>query len=245
MDREKHFDLRYLNVPLPEDVEKLKWGGDYERLQKVIEKKLKSESLPEALRIRLELERELAVRIPAQYPYSYEDALLILRERIENFQDEELERLWEENTADWIYIKGSVHFHELFFDNLMKTRPDYEVRAKEKSSDGEKNAALLRENIRIMKEKGSRTLHLHLHTTLRLTPEAEKGCMGKKLGVYLPLPVEYAQVKNLKICGFPGNVGAPVRIDEGSYPQRTAYFETVIKGGERWETEYEFDNITV
>lgn len=114
MDREKHFDLRYLNVPLPEDVEKLKWGGDYERLQKVIEKKLKSESLPEALRIRLELERELAVRIPAQYPYSYEDALLILRERIENFQDEELERLWEENTADWIYIKGSVHFHELF-----------------------------------------------------------------------------------------------------------------------------------
>lgn len=27
MDREKHFDLRYLNVPLPEDVEKLKWGG--------------------------------------------------------------------------------------------------------------------------------------------------------------------------------------------------------------------------
>ena len=96
-----------------------------------------------------------------------------------------------------------------------------------------------------MKEKGSRTLHLHLHTTLRLTPEAEKGCMGKKLGVYLPLPVEYAQVKNLKICGFPGNVGAPVRIDEGSYPQRTAYFETVIKGGERWETEYEFDNITV
>lgn len=95
MDREKHFDLRYLNVPLPEDVEKLKWGGDYERLQKVIEKKLKSESLPEALRIRLELERELAVRIPAQYPYSYEDALLILRERIENFQDEELERLWD------------------------------------------------------------------------------------------------------------------------------------------------------
>lgn len=57
--------------------------------------------------------------------------------------------------------------------------------------------------------------------------------------------MEYAQVKNLKICGFPGNVGAPVRIDEGSYPQRTAYFETVIKGGERWETEYEFDNITV
>ncbi len=99
MDREKHFDLRYLNVPLPEDVEKLKWGGDYERLQKVIEKKLKSESLPEALRIRLELERELAVRIPAQYPYSYEDALLILRERIENFQDEELERLWEDGKS--------------------------------------------------------------------------------------------------------------------------------------------------
>ena len=31
-------DMRYLNVPLPEDLVKLKWGGDYERLIRVIDR---------------------------------------------------------------------------------------------------------------------------------------------------------------------------------------------------------------
>ena len=229
-------DMRYLNVPLPEDLMKLKWGGDYERLISVIDGRLADETLPAPLRKRLQLERILAARIPSQYPYSYEDALELLRANIRDFKDEELETLWEENTADWIYM---------FFDNLMKTRDDYGARFLGTMEDNEKNAALLRENVRLMEEHGGRTVHMRLLTRLSLTPEAEKACMGKTAHVYMPLPVEYAQVRNLRLLGFEGTAGEPVSVDNGSYPQRTARFETVIRGGEVWQTEFEFDNETV
>ena len=238
-------DMRYLNVPLPEDLMKLKWGGDYERLISVIDRRLADETLPAPLRKRLQLERILAARIPSQYPYSYEDALELLRANIRDFKDEELETLWDENTADWIYINGRVQFHELFFDNLMKTRDDYGARFLGTMEDNEKNAALLRENVRLMEEHGGRTVHMRLLTRLSLTPEAEKACMGKTAHVYMPLPVEYAQVRNLRLLGFEGTAGEPVSVDNGSYPQRTARFETVIRGGEVWQTEFEFDNETV
>ena len=238
-------DMRYLNVPLPEDLMKLKWGGDYERLISVIDRRLADETLPAPLRKRLQLERILAARIPSQYPYSYEDALELLRANIRDFKDEELETLWEENTADWIYINGRVQFHELFFDNQMKTRDDYGARYLGTMEDNEKNAALLRENVRLMEEHGGRTVHMRLLTRLSLTPEAEKACMGKTAHVYMPLPVEYAQVRNLRLLGFEGTAGEPVSVDNGSYPQRTARFETVIRGGEVWQTEFEFDNETV
>lgn len=238
-------DMRYLNVPLPEDLMKLKWGGDYERLISVIDRRLADETLPAPLRKRLQLERILAARIPSQYPYSYEDALELLRANIRDFKDKELETLWEENTADWIYINGRVQFHELFFENLMKTRDDYGARFLGTMEDNEKNAALLRENVRLMEEHGGRTVHMRLLTRLSLTPEAEKACMGKTAHVYMPLPVEYAQVRNLRLLGFEGTAGEPVSVDNGSYPQRTARFETVIRGGEVWQTEFEFDNETV
>ena len=238
-------DMRYLNVPLPEDLMKLKWGGDYERLISVIDRRLADETLPAPLRKRLQLERILAARIPSQYSYSYEEALELLRANIRDFKDKELETLWEENTADWIYINGRVQFHELFFENLMKTRDDYGARFLGTMEDNEKNAALLRENVRLMEEHGGRTVHMRLLTRLSLTPEAEKACMGKTAHVYMPLPVEYAQVRNLRLLGFEGTAGEPVSVDNGSYPQRTARFETVIRGGEVWQTEFEFDNETV
>lgn len=238
-------DMRYLNVPLPEDLMKLKWGGDYERLISVIDRRLADETLPAPLRKRLQLERILAARIPSQYSYSYEEALELLRANIRDFKDKELETLWEENTADWIYINGRVQFHELFFENLMKTRDDYGARFLGTMEDNEKNAALLRENVRLMEEHGGRTVHMRLLTRLSLTPEAEKACMGKTAHVYMPLPVEYAQVRNLRPLGFEGTAGEPVSVDNGSYPQRTARFETVIRGGEVWQTEFEFDNETV
>lgn len=238
-------DMRYLNVPLPEDLMKLKWGGDYGRLISVIDRRLADETLPAPLRKRLQLERILAARIPSQYSYSYEEALELLRANIRDFKDKELETLWEENTADWIYINGRVQFHELFFENLMKTRDDYGARFLGTMEDNEKNAALLRENVRLMEEHGGRTVHMRLLTRLSLTPEAEKACMGKTAHVYMPLPVEYAQVRNLRLLGFEGTAGEPVSVDNGSYPQRTARFETVIRGGEVWQTEFEFDNETV
>ena len=48
-------DLQYLSVPLPEDVSKLKYFGDFDRLNRVIDLKLQKD-IPLALRRRLELD---------------------------------------------------------------------------------------------------------------------------------------------------------------------------------------------
>ena len=42
-------DLEYLSVPLPEDVKKLKWYGDFERANHVIDMRL-AKDIPTALR---------------------------------------------------------------------------------------------------------------------------------------------------------------------------------------------------
>ena len=114
-------DVESLSVPLPEDIEKVKWYGDFAQAAKMIDLRLKTD-IPEALKKRLRYEKEILSRIPAQYSYSWQDALKLLQEKLIDFKEEELTRLWEENAAEWIYIKGQIHFKDDFFNNLVKTR---------------------------------------------------------------------------------------------------------------------------
>ena len=50
--------------------------------------------------------------MPGQYPYTWTEALGILRDNVRDFKDSELETLWEEDAADWIYVDGEVRFPE-------------------------------------------------------------------------------------------------------------------------------------
>ena len=236
------YDLRALSVPLPEDILKLKWGGDFETALEVTERRLQQEGLPEALKQRLLLEREILGRIPRQYPYSWQEALSMLKARFQDFSEEELRELWLSDSCDWIYRKGQPFFHQRFLGNLLKTNAA--LRNRDLQSDGKafdgRNRELLRENILRAKEEGCTRAHIHLRTTIRLTEKGAERCRGKQIRVYLPLPVEYAQVHHYRlrnIAPLPRMVAGP------EYPQRTAVFETVCTGGESFSAEFEFDNI--
>ena len=50
--------IQYLEIPLPEDIEKAKWCGDFPRAQRLIRQRLEGGRLPFAVQKRLELERE-------------------------------------------------------------------------------------------------------------------------------------------------------------------------------------------
>lgn len=279
------YDYRDLAIPLPEDITKLKWGGDFKTALEVIEARVNDARTPETLKRRLLLERELLPRIPGQYPYDWEAALSLLRAKIRGFKDEELRTLFLENTCEWIYIGGKVHFHEMFLDNLLKTRADYQAReipdtacernreteeaagaadgpessetagkpapAERKStaasaetgspeSETDKNRELLCENVIRTKDDRMRRVHIHLKATIRLTEAGREKCLGKQIRVYLPLPVEYEQVHNYRLCAIeplPETVAGP------QYPQRTAVFETEYTGAETFSAEFEFDNV--
>lgn len=54
-------DLSFMNVPLPEDILKLKIYGDYAGAQKMIRYFLEEKDIPQALRKRLKLSRKSLV----------------------------------------------------------------------------------------------------------------------------------------------------------------------------------------
>lgn len=232
-----------LSVPLPEDIMKLKWAGEFEQACRVIDRRLKKE-LPEELRRRLVLEKEILRRIPGQYPYTWQEAAERMRSNIRDFQDEELRELWEEDAADWIYIKGKVHFRDNFLENILKTREDYRKRVIDPEREGMGSQAdLLDRTIEEMKRGGGAAREFQMKIRLKIREEAERD--NARIRVYLPLPLEYAQVRNVRLSDvLIGGRTAGAEEYTVSAPdseQRTVCIETIHQPGQTYETEFAFE----
>ena len=151
MEENRAKNLAALTVPLPEDIEKLKWHGDFTRALKIIENRL-GKDIPGIMKERLVLERDIIRRLPLQYPFSHQAALAFATERIEGFSEEELENLIDENAIDWLYIEGERRIKDDFVDNLVKTRKDIRARIFDKSAlaEGELEGRLRDQTIKRM-----------------------------------------------------------------------------------------------
>ena len=231
-------DLKYLLTPLPEDIAKLKGCGDFTRALRVIDKRLEKE-LPNSLKKRLELERYIIKDIPASYPYDFNAALEKCQNAFQSFTAEELTELWEMDAAEWYYIDGKVHFKEDIIANLVKTRPHLAARVKDPvfKKDKEGNFSMLDEIIAKMKSSGELACRIRIKARLKLKKPAERA--GEMLRVHMPLPVEYAQVKDFKLLSTSHE---PVLVNASDYPQRTVFFETPCVPGETFFVEYEYTN---
>ncbi len=235
-------DLKYLSVPLPENILKLKWGGRFEACLNAIDIKLRDTKTSEVMKKRLIYEKELIQRIPEQYPFSYNEALKKLKENIADFKDEELKKLWESDACVLIFKDGEVYFHHLFYENLIKTRVQYRDRMIVKNDYAKNNARMLSENVEIMKANGERKLHMHLKTSIRIKDEAKEKIMNKKIRVFMPLPVMYQQMEEFRLIDKSMEA---IAVAPSDYPQRSIVFETVYTGKEEFSTEYEVVNRTV
>lgn len=74
-------NMTTLNTPLPEDLMKLKWNGQFKLMQEMIDLRLQKD-IPAKLKERLELEKELISRLPEDFTYSKEDAIELLNQRL-------------------------------------------------------------------------------------------------------------------------------------------------------------------
>ena len=231
--------LQYLTVRLPEDIEKLKWYGDFERAKRVIDMRLEKE-IPEALRKRLELERWILKRLPLTYIYTREQALARMQEALRDVTGEELDRLQDEGAVEWIFIKGEVRYKDNFLENLLKTRKELWSRLKDPSmvEDRIKGSRLLDETIAAMKEKGGLAYRFHIRASLKVKESTKRA--GERIRVHLPVPVEKDQVRNFTLLG----TSLPTyQIAPPDHPQRTVYMETELKaGGEEFWVEYTFED---
>lgn len=233
-------DLKYFSIPLPEDVQKLKLYGDYQGANTLIDHLLAGDKISKALSERLLMEKDvLSVMGVSEYPFTFQDALRIMKENIRDFKEEELTVLKEISAADWIYIDGAVHFQRRFYENLIKTRPDYAKREINPDEDAaaEKKQDLLNKNVHQMKEQGGRTVKIHLKTSLSVKKAYEE--VGKKVRVHLPLPRECSQISDVQIIKTSHET---TQLSPADAQQRTIYFETSLKPDEEFFVEYSYIN---
>ena len=234
----EYSDLKYLAVDLPEDIRRLKDAGELERMNRVIEMRLRAD-IPPQLKKRLELERAMAALLPAAYPYSREEAVRMLEETLEDFAPEELDHLTDADAADWIFIDHQLRYRRNFLNNLIKTRPAIAARVKDKGrlAYSQKNAALLDEAIAKMKKRGELAYRFRIRASVAVKPKWQRE--GKLIRVHIPVPILYAQTEAVEIRKVDP---APAYVSAKDYPQRTVFFERPYEPGMKFSVEYEYVN---
>ena len=229
-------DLRC--IPLPDDILKHKLAGNFEQALKEVDFKL-SNYLPECMRARLEYEKQfLQADSLLEYPYTRDMAISLMKENIPDFEDKEWDDIQTSSGAVWIYINGAIHYHKLFFETIIKTRPEFACRLRNSSTVATRDERLnkLKENVAYMKENGGRKSELTIRASVKIKKEFEK--VGKKVLVHLPIPSESRLCNEVTILNFSHKpIYAPA-----SAEQRTVAFETILKEDEEFFVEYKYVN---
>lgn len=234
-----YYNLEYMSIPLPEDVLKQKYFGDFEGAQATI-KAFLNRDIPESLKRRLEIEQEIIEMIGInEYPFSLKEADKLMSEAFQEYQSSELQSLKEKGQVDWIYIKGQPYFQRRFLQNLIKTQKHYEGRLiyKEESSVDKKRKEELSENIKIMKKKGYRQVAIHMKASISVKKEYER--VGEKVKVYLPVPNTSQQLTNIRVID---TTPKATYIAPTESIQRTVCFETQLKPNQVFSVEYTYNN---
>ncbi len=225
-------NLKYLKVNLPEDILKLKCGGDFEGAQRLIDLRLEKQ-IPNSMRKRLILEKEILKTIKSEYPYTFEQALKRMQDNVKGFTREELVELQEDSQADWILVDGQVYFNDSFYGSLMKTREDLAARLKNKEPEDE-NRNFLIENIKNTKAEGGASYFMHLKASLKLKENAVRS--GENIRVHLPIPAN-CQQSEIKIIS---TIPEAKYISDADHPSRTAYFEATADENQEFSVEYSY-----
>ena len=226
--------LKSLIINLPEDVERLVSYGDFTKSLELIDLYM-TRNIPQILKDRLIFEKDRIRRFKEDYTYSFDEALSLAQKNIKDFTKEELEYLKDERYADWIFIDGKIRFHNSFLKNSIKVHNALENRLINPTSDN--NSNILEETIDEIIQNGEKKYFIHIKTGLRLKSNCIKP--GETIRVHLPIPRGAQQIKNIKILNTSHE---PKIISPVNHPQRTIYFEEIVKGKDEFTVEYSYEN---
>lgn len=230
-------NLQALAVELPEDIIRLKEHGDLELALKVIDRRLEK-PIPQIMRERLLLEKEILAQMPAEYPYTWESALEELKKTFRDFREDELKEFLLDGAFEWIYLNGQMRIKDDFIANLIKTREELADRVLKESMIAGKweNFRMLDAAVARMKAQDSVRCRFRIRSTVQINSDKEQP--EKKVQVQLPLPLEYHQVKAFRLIES-SPVGA--KIAPALCDQRTICFEGIYPAGQKFMVEYEFE----
>lgn len=192
--------LQFQNIGLPEDILRMKHHGDYENAIKLIDIRLQDKNLPQCLRYCLEVQREMMVRMPIEFPYTYDEALSIIREHIPDFTKEEFDHIIAQRKIRWAYVNGEFRIFNRFFSSLVKAYAGFAQRANQ-TLPGVESAIggipLLDYSMKKMKENGSMTNRIHIRATTKV--KDEQFTPGMFVRVHLPIPSACEQQSDIRI----------------------------------------------
>ena len=113
-----HETIDCQNIGLPEDILQRKLWGDFAGAVRLIDRRLAETNIPQALRNSLIFNREIILRTPEQFPYSKDEALAIIREKIADYTEEEFDEALDGRKIRWHYVNGNIHVTNRFFSTL-------------------------------------------------------------------------------------------------------------------------------
>lgn len=226
-------DLKFLMLDLPEDVNRLVIYGDFDKALELIDLYM-TRNIPQILKKRLDFEKDRIRRFKEDYTYSFDEALALAQENIEDFTMEELEYIKNARYADWIYINGEVKFHNKFLENSIKVHPTFEKRLIHPRKDAPE---VLDKAIQYIIENGEIKYFIHVKTGLKLNPKYAR--KEEIIRVHLPIPRKSQQIENIHIINTSHD---PKVIAPTNHPQRTIYFEEVVKGEDEFTVEYSYES---
>ena len=233
--------LQFQNVGLPEDILRRKLYGDFDGAIRLIDRRLADPATPKALAQSLRIHREMIRLIPQEYPYSREDALSIIREKIPDFTEEEFDELVDERRISWIYNKGEMRFFNRFFSSVCKAIPAFAKRAGvqlpgvESATSGTVEDGLLDIAMRKMKEQGAMSCRIRIRATVKLKDEFFTP--GMFVRVHLPIPAACQQQSDIVIEKISPATGMIAPEDA---PQRTVCWEETLTENREFEVIYSY-----
>ena len=230
--------LQFQNMGLPEDILRMKHHGDFDGAIRLIDYRLKTEKMPDALRYCLLVHREMMVRTPAEFPYTYDEALAIIRQHIPDFSQDEWNRIIAERKVRWSYVNGEMRIFNRFFSSLVKAYKGFAQRANQ-TLPGVESAVggvpLLDYAAMRMKENDSMTNRIRVRATMKVKDE----CFvpGMFIRAHLPIPGACQQQSDIRIeTLFPENG----QIAPEDAPQRTVCWEGNLEENHEFVVEYSY-----
>lgn len=195
--------LQYAPYGLPEDIRRCKESGRYAEALRLIDLRLSQPNLPQALKGSLLYQKAICQNLLSEFPYSKQEALALVRKRIPDFPEEELNGYLDARRVRWIFAEGEIRIFNRFFDSLCKTVPAFARRAgvalpgTESAREGSKTQSLLDHAIKTMKETGAMSNRIRIRATVRLKDELFTP--GMFLRAHLPIPAACQQQSDIRI----------------------------------------------
>lgn len=230
--------LQFQNVGLPEDILRMKHHGDYDNAIKLIDIRLQDENLPQCLRYCLQVQREMMVRMGIEFPYSYDEALAIIREHIPDFSKEEMDDIIAQRKIRWSYVNGQFRIFNRFFSSLVKAYKGFAKRANQ-TLPGVESAVggipLLDYSMMKMKQNGSMTNRIRIRASVKVKDEIFTP--GMFVRAHLPIPSACEQQSDIRIEKF---YPETANIAPEDAPQRAISWEENMEENHEFWVEYSY-----